>query len=76
VITLLEFRGQGSGKELMQRAVQAMDKLYPSLAIGIGAQQYLEMFCSGFGFVTVSPTYIDDGIPHVEMMRQGGMCER
>jgi len=63
------------GKELMQRAVQATDKLYPGLAIRIGAQKYLEMFYSGFGFVTVSPTNIEDGIPHVEMVRQGGTCE-
>jgi ElaA protein len=76
VITSPEFRGQGLGKELMQRAVQAMDQLYPGLAIRIGAQQYLEMFYSGFGFVTVSPPYIEDGIPHVEMVRQGGTRER
>ena len=76
VITSPEFRGQGLGKELMLRAVHAMDEVYPGLAIRIGAQQYLESFYSGFGFVTVSPTYIEDGIPHVEMVRQGGTCER
>ena len=69
VITSPEFRGQGLGKELMQRAVLAMDELYPGLAIRIGAQQYLEKFYSGFGFETASPTYIEDGIPHVEMVR-------
>jgi ElaA protein len=53
----------------MQRVVQAMDELYPGLAIRIGAQQYLERFYSAFGFVTASPTYIEDGIPHVEMVR-------
>jgi len=76
VITSPEFRGQGLGKELMLRAVQAMDELYSGLAIRIGAQQYLERFYSGFGFVTVSPTYIEDGIPHVEMVRQGGTRTR
>ena len=76
VITSPEFRGQGLGKELMQRAVQAMDERYPGLAVRIGAQQYLERFYSGFGFVTVSPTYIEDGIPHVEMVRQGVMPAR
>jgi ElaA protein len=69
VITSPEFRGQGLGKELMQRAVRAMDELYPGLAIRIGAQQYLERFYSALGFVTASPTYIEDGIPHVEMVR-------
>jgi ElaA protein len=69
VITSPEFRRRGLGKELMQRAVRAMDELYPGLAIRIGAQQYLEKFYSGFGFETASPTYIEDGIPHVEMVR-------
>jgi ElaA protein len=55
----------------MQRSVQAMDECYPGLTIRIGAQQYLERFYSGFGFVTASPTYIEDGIPHVEMVRRG-----
>ena len=71
VLTVPEFRGQGFGKELIERAVQEMEKLYPGLAIRIGAQQYLERFYSGFGFVTVSPAYLEDGIPHVEMLRQG-----
>jgi ElaA protein len=73
VITAAEFRGQGLGKELMHRAVQAMDERYPGLTIRIGAQQYLEKFYSGFGFVTASPTYIEDGIPHIEMVRKSGM---
>jgi ElaA protein len=72
VITSPEFRGRGLGKELMLRAVQEMDRLYPGLAIRIGAQHYLERFYSLFGFVTDSPSYIEDGIPHVEMVRQGG----
>jgi ElaA protein len=73
VITLPEFRGQGLGKELMARATRAMNDLYPDFAIRIGAQQYLERFYSGFGFVTASPTYIEDGIPHVEMVRPAGV---
>jgi len=76
VITSPEFRRQSLGKELMTRAVRAMEELYPGLAIRIGAQQYLERFYSGFGFVTVSPAYIEDGIPHVEMVRQSGIRVR
>ena len=74
VITVPEFRGQGLGRELMQRAVQAIDALYPDLTIRIGAQEYLVRFYSGFGFVTASPAYIEDGIPHVEMVRQRIPC--
>jgi ElaA protein len=72
VITSPEFRRLGLGKELMRRAVGAMNDLYPGLSIRIGAQQYLEKFYSQFGFATVSPPYVEDGIPHVEMVRFGG----
>ena len=39
-------------------------------AIRIGAQQYLEKFYQGFGFITVSDMYLEDDIPHVEMLRK------
>lgn len=69
VISTSQGRGQGFGKELMKRAVQKAEELYPGWAIRIGAQQYLERFYRSFGFQSVSKPYIEDGIPHVEMLR-------
>lgn len=69
VITTAPARGKGYGRELMKRAVEKTLALYPRHAIRIGAQQYLERFYSSFGFRTVSEPYIEDGIPHVEMVR-------
>ncbi len=71
VLTSPACRGEGYGMELMRRAVEKIEELYPGLAIRIGAQQYLEKFYSEFGFQTVSRPYIEDGIPHVEMLRPG-----
>jgi ElaA protein len=71
VITTPEGRGQGYGKELMRRAVKKVEELYAGQSIRIGAQQYLEKFYACFGFTTVSKPYIEDGIPHVEMVRRG-----
>jgi ElaA protein len=68
VITTSEGRGRGLGKELMRRAVEKTAELYPGLTVRIGAQQYLEKFYGAFGFQTVSEPYIEDGIPHVEMV--------
>jgi ElaA protein len=45
--------------------------LYPGLPNRIGAQARLEKFYRGFGFVTDSDEYIEDGIPHLEMQRAG-----
>jgi ElaA protein len=36
--------------------------------VRISAQQYLEKFYRDFGFVTVSQPYLEDNIPHVEML--------
>jgi ElaA protein len=69
VVTTPEARGQGYGKELMRRATEKTESLYPGLAIRIGAQQYLERFYGRLGYQTVSKPYIEDGIPHVEMLR-------
>jgi ElaA protein len=37
--------------------------------VHISAQQYLERFYRSFGFATVSESYLEDGIPHVAMLR-------
>lgn len=63
-------RGTGIGKQLLTRGVEQCLKLYPGHAIRIGAQQYLEKFYQGFGFITVSDMYLEDDIPHVEMLRR------
>jgi ElaA protein len=69
VITTAAGRGQGLGRELLRRGVAATVQLYPAQPIRISAQHYLELFYQRFGFVTVSDVYIEDGIPHIAMLR-------
>ena len=69
VITTRPFRRHGYGKQLMREALTRHDDLYPGLANRIGAQQRLEKFYGELGFTTSSDIYIEDGIPHVEMVR-------
>ena len=38
--------------------------------IRISAQSYLEDYYSKFGFVKCSDEYLEDNIPHVEMLRK------
>ncbi|MBP7252169.1 MAG: GNAT family N-acetyltransferase [Alphaproteobacteria bacterium] len=72
VITTAAGRGQGLGKELLRHGLAAANSLYPGQPTRISAQYYLEQFYQSFGFVTVSPIYQEDGIPHVAMLRTGG----
>ena len=69
VVTPLPFRRGGYGKVLMAEAVRRHESLYPAQPNRIGAQQRLEKFYQGFGFKTASDMYIEDGIPHIEMLR-------
>ena len=38
--------------------------------VRISAQSYLENYYSKFGFVKCSDEYLEDNIPHVEMLRK------
>ena len=69
VVTPRAFRSNGYGKALMAEALRRHESLYPGQPNRIGAQQRLEKFYEGVGFKTASKMYIEDGIPHVEMLR-------
>ena len=62
-------RGQGIANQLMQQALSECQRVWPAQAIQIGAQQYLAQFYQQFGFQLVSEMYLEDGIPHVDMLR-------
>ena len=69
VVSSAAARRTGSGKELMREALARAAKLWPGMPIRIGAQRYLERFYGGYGFVTASAPYDEDGIMHVEMVK-------
>ena len=71
VVTAPEARGTGAGRALMLAGIAECERRYPGTGIRIGAQQYLERFYGSLGFQTVSAMYLEDGIPHVTMLRPG-----
>jgi ElaA protein len=71
VATAQTVRGTGLGRELMKRSIERSDALWPGLPVRIGAQQRLERFYQSLGFETASGMYLEDGIPHIEMLRTG-----
>jgi len=60
-------RGTGLGQALMCESISACQRLFPDTPIRIGAQAHLDDFYSRFGFIASSATYLEDGIPHIEM---------
>lgn len=68
VLVAREFRGQGLGKEIVTRTLAEIAKRYPERSVIISAQAHLMDFYHSFGFVETSEIYLEDGIPHVDML--------
>lgn len=71
VVTSPAERRSGVGKMLMKQSIECVTKLFGPVTIKLGAQLYLRQFYESFGFVQSGDIYIEDGIPHVEMIRPG-----
>lgn len=62
-------RGRRLGEALMRESVAACERLFPGEPIALSAQSHLHGFYAGFGFVATSEEYLEDGIPHIDMIR-------
>ena len=68
VITTGAARGTGLGRELVRRAIAHCAQAFPGHGIRISAQTRLERFYAEAGFESVGAPYMEDGIPHTEML--------
>ena len=68
VITNPAYRGRGLARKLMQQSVEACYDLFGKQPIRIGAQLYLKDFYSSLGFIQQGEMYLEDDIPHIEML--------
>ena len=63
-----KYRGRGFAKQMMLRAIEFIEHYLNEKEIRISAQVYLLDFYASFGFVKVSEVYLEDEIPHMEML--------
>jgi ElaA protein len=70
VVTSRAARRSGAGRALMREAVDRAIQLWPGQRLRIGAQMYLKPFYESFGFAQSSDPYDEDGIIHIEMIRE------
>ena len=70
VVVDASYRREGLGYELMQGSVSAIKELFDTGNIKIGAQKYLKDFYESLGFHKVGEEYLEDGIPHIYMIRK------
>ena len=54
----------------MEKSIEEVETLFGKTPIKIGAQLYLREFYTSFGFRQTGDIYVEDGIDHIEMIRQ------
>lgn len=68
VLVLKPFRGNQHGRQLVQATIDETHRLFPGNKIQIQAQAYLQEFYTSFGFKAISDVYLEDNIPHLDMV--------
>lgn len=63
------YRKMGYGHKITNAAIKATKTQYKADKIKISAQTYLVTFYEHHGFKTVGDRYMEDGIPHVAMIK-------
>lgn len=71
VVVHPDYRNQGYAKELLQKALHYSDEKYQGLPVYAQAQAHLQGFYGYFGFQAISDIYLEDDIPHIDMIRSG-----
>jgi ElaA protein len=62
-------RGIKLGDDLMKETISFIDSKLGVQPIRISAQSHLNKFYSNLGFVATGKKYLEDGIPHIEMLK-------
>lgn len=70
IVSAPAYRGKGIGRTLIKECLSYTNQLFGPEAIKISAQSYLIKFYESFGFQTLGEPYLEDGIPHVAMVRK------
>ncbi len=69
VLTHYDFRNLNLGKILIKMALETIKSRYKTESCRISAQDYLLKFYSEFGFKDIGKKYLEDDIPHTEMVK-------
>ncbi len=69
VVVHSAYRHKGIGYALMENSIRQVKELFDTERIKIGAQTYLKNFYESLGFQKVGESYLEDGIPHIHMVK-------
>lgn len=69
VIVSDSVRGARLGNRLMTEALTSCQQHWPGRDLFLSAQAHLQAFYGQHGFVPIGETYLEDGIPHIDMQK-------
>lgn len=70
VIVRQDYRDRKLGHEVLKAAMEAIMEYYEADEIRLSAQLHLTSFYQYHGFKPVGSDYLEDGIPHINMIRK------
>lgn len=70
VVVSQEERKFGYGIDIMKASIKAVHEHLRTKKIRISAQEYLTKFYNSLGFIETGEGYLEDGIPHISMIRE------
>jgi ElaA protein len=70
VVCQPKYRGENWGRKLMLKAIATVENEFETTAIRISAQDYLLNFYQSLGFSPTDKKYLEDGLPHTEMVKK------
>ncbi len=69
VVVATKERKMSYGYDIMEASINAINNFYKVSTIRISAQEYLKKFYNNLGFKETGEGYLEDGIPHVAMIK-------
>ena len=58
------------GYKIMETSINAISAHFNTTTIIISAQTYLKKFYNNLGFIKTGDEYLEDGIPHIKMIKK------
>ncbi len=70
VVVKESYRKFKLGHEILDASITAIENRYKTSKIKLSAQQHLTAFYENHGFQQIGEGYLEDGIPHIAMLKE------
>lgn len=70
IIVMPKYRRRGLASEMLNFAIRRIETIYGKCDICLSGQTYVRSLYESLGFAVCSAEYLEDGIPHVDMVRR------